>query len=355
MAAVSPHCLGTILLWLLPFHGVHVSSLSFSFNFSQTGSHNRADLNIFYLNSTHPNSHESPDPDAYLFDSSTAMAGPSIGRVLHTEPVLLWDDTNGEIASFNMSMALCLRTRQAGSSTRSSSDDARMAFGLYQLAIPQLSSNGANQRRSNPNATAGEDPVMEVQFDSYLRKKMDESRGHMISVDVNYVVSKVQVDTTFPGTGSTSNLSSGCTMMLAEIGYDGGTKRLDTGIRIGDVAHHINASVDMRRSLPREVAIGFLSTTGQPIELHNVLSWSFNSTLGRKDSSLVPPELAPQPRANDTTPAMPWKQLLVRLEPWNWSVELNLQIQFQRIWERLSVAFNSSFSVSLMYGIANWN
>ncbi|EEE69499.1 hypothetical protein OsJ_28943 [Oryza sativa Japonica Group] len=51
----------------------------------------------------------------------------------------------------------------------------------------------------------------------------------------------------------------------------------------------------MRRCLPEVVAVGFSASTGSSIEVHRVLSWSFNSTLTWMDFSVMPPGAAPVP------------------------------------------------------------
>ncbi|KAJ4714595.1 putative Kinase [Melia azedarach] len=43
--------------------------------------------------------------------------------------------------------------------------------------------------------------------------------------------------------------------------------------------HGLSYAVDLREILPERVRIGFSASTGQWVEIHNILSWSFNSTL----------------------------------------------------------------------------
>lgn len=343
MAAVTTRSSILFLLLSLP----SVSSLSFNFNFSQPNGYNTAELNIFHLNSTHLNSGEG--------SNDTDMVSGSIGQVLYAHPVPLWDDVTGENASFTMSAAFCLRIYQG--TTSSNSTESRVAFflGPYdRLAVPWPSGYGTN-RSDGFNGTTGRDQFMAVEFDAYLQEKLDSSNSnYMVSADINYIISKGQVNTTF--LGNTKNLSSGCMMIMnAQIDYNGCTKRLDIGLRIDDFSHHINKIVDLRRSLPREVAIGFLSSVGQPIELRNVLRWSFNSTLGRENSSVMLPTTM-EPESEETTSSIDlWRQILVSLDPWNWSVELNLQFQFQRIWDRLNLVLSSSFNVSVIYRVPDRN
>lgn len=344
MAAMTIHSPILFLLLSLP----RVSSLVFNFNFSQPNGYDTAELNIIHLNSTHLNSDEG--------SNGTDMRSGGIDQVLYSQPVLLWDDFTGENASFTMSTAFCLRIYQGV--TSSYSTESRVAFFLGPYGRPAVrppSSYGTNHSNDS-NGTTSNDQVMSVEFDAYLQEKLDSSgNNYMVSVDVNYIVSKIQVNTTFPG--NSKNRSSGCMMIMkAQIDYNGCTKRLVIGLRIDNVSHHINQTVDLRRSLPREVAVGFLSSTGQPIELRNVLHWSLSSTLGHANSSVMLPKMEPESEESRSSMAT-WKQILVSLEPWNWSVELSLQFQFQRIWERLNLALSSTFNVSLNYIVPDrdWN
>ncbi|CAL5074752.1 unnamed protein product [Urochloa decumbens] len=357
MATDRPHLLAPILVFsFLSLPGV-TTSQSFNFNFSQPGIFDHGDLKAFFLNSTHPYS-QVDSADAYaepnkteMIHSDTEMTSQIIGGVLYTKPVTLWDEATSEVASFRLRLAFCLRNFQGSTSKNATVSRMAIFLGQHQRGVPaSMTSNGTNY--SNPNATTSKDQIIEVEFDAYLQEKKGDGLSRTVSIDVNYIVSKAQVNTTFPS--NTMNNSSGCSMMIVQIDYDGGRKRLDTSLQFGDVSHHINASVDLRKTMPKEAAIGFLSTTDQPIELHNVLSWSFNSTLGRTDATMIeaPSEMAPQtPVINSSTD--PWWEIIFRLDPRGWSMELNLQFQFERIWDRISMAVNSSFSITLVYGIPN--
>ena len=68
--------------------------------------------------------------------------------------------------------------------------------------------------------------------------------------------------------------------MSAEISYDSITGMLVVVLQInGTSSYRLNSSVDMRNSLPEEVAVGFCAATGGSVEVHQLLSWSFASTL----------------------------------------------------------------------------
>ncbi|KAE8775543.1 Lectin-domain containing receptor kinase A4.2 [Hordeum vulgare] len=50
-------------------------------------------------------------------------------------------------------------------------------------------------------------------------------------------------------------------------------------LQIGDTTYRVNTTIDLRQFLPNLVAIGFSGATGMAVELHQIVSWSFESTL----------------------------------------------------------------------------
>ncbi|CAD6268982.1 unnamed protein product [Miscanthus lutarioriparius] len=60
-------------------------------------------------------------------------------------------------------------------------------------------------------------------------------------------------------------------------------------LTINGTSYNVNATVDLRSYLPEHVAVGFSAATGIGGELHQILSWSFTSTLQE------PPAPAPAP------------------------------------------------------------
>ncbi|OEL18003.1 hypothetical protein BAE44_0020979 [Dichanthelium oligosanthes] len=222
MATVIPHRLAPILCSLLCLPSVIASQQSFHFNFSHPDSFNHADLKFFFLNSsTHPSSEEGP-PVAYV-EPRTEMTSQNIGGVVYTQPVMLWDEGTSEVASFRLSLAFCLRDYQGGLSKNSTVSRMAIFLGQRQLAVPPpMMSNGANH--SKPNTTTSKDQTIEVEFDAYLQQtRHNVCHSHTIRVDVDYIVSKAQVNMTF--SSNTVNQSSGCTMMIVQIDYDGRRKR----------------------------------------------------------------------------------------------------------------------------------
>ncbi|CAD6219640.1 unnamed protein product [Miscanthus lutarioriparius] len=67
--------------------------------------------------------------------------------------------------------------------------------------------------------------------------------------------------------------------LAADVAYDNSTETLSVTLRMNGAPYRVSANVDMRRSLPQMVAVGFSAATGRNVEAHQLLSWSFNSSL----------------------------------------------------------------------------
>ncbi|RLM86222.1 L-type lectin-domain containing receptor kinase IX.1-like [Panicum miliaceum] len=133
------------------------------------------------------------------------------------------------------------------------------------------------------NATS-DDRVVAVEFDTYRNPEWEKNGNH-VGIDVNSIVSVASVspDKTF---------KSGETL-AAEVAYDNSTETLSVTLWMDGTSYRVNASVDMRRSLPEMVAVGFSAATGGNIEVHRLLSWSFNYTLASpKDEAITSPGMA---------------------------------------------------------------
>ncbi|CAN6210455.1 unnamed protein product [Urochloa humidicola] len=90
--------------------------------------------------------------------------------------------------------------------------------------------------------------------------------------------------------------------MAARVAYRNDTMLLSVDLQIGDAPYHVSTNVDLRDSLPDTVAVGFSAATGDFVELHQLLSWSFDSDL----EASTPPtprtvneSAAPAPQAHD--------------------------------------------------------
>ena len=70
----------------------------------------------------------------------------------------------------------------------------------------------------------------------------------------------------------------------AWISYYSTTQRLDVFAAYVDISgigmnSSLSITIDLRNVLPEWVRVGFSAATGQLVELHQITSWSFTSTL----------------------------------------------------------------------------
>nr|CAB3456848.1 unnamed protein product [Digitaria exilis] len=295
MAAMRSRSLLSTTLWccllcyLLLSHVIpRAASLSFSFNFSDPSSTctaHDADLAC--------------SGDAYFHSTENAIELTkndisdlnyhSVGRVWHAQPVPLWDPTTGEVASFTTSFTF--RIKPAGASSPELSADG-MAFFLsagHPSGVPPGSYGrnlGLFTDGNNMNAT-GDDRVVAVEFDTYRNEEWEEDGNH-VGIDVNSIVSAASTSPDY-------SIKSG-EILAAEVAFDNSTDILAVKLWMnGTSLYSVKAKVDMRRSLPEVVAVGFSAATGANVEVHRLLSWSFNSTLASRDEAITSPGAAPPP------------------------------------------------------------
>ena len=94
----------------------------------------------------------------------------------------------------------------------------------------------------------------------------------------------IDVSTVKNSENTTTTASLGGTM-TASINFDSSTRMLVATLHFDDdpTVPPVEVSARLRDPLtsllPPEVAVGFSAATGANVELHQILSWSFNSTL----------------------------------------------------------------------------
>ncbi|KAF7040004.1 hypothetical protein CFC21_049939 [Triticum aestivum] len=253
-------------IWSL--HPPRATSHSFSFNFSQPGGYDAQDFSF--------------EGDAYYDSQSRRIeltkggGSPniqnSVGRALHAQPVPLWDVDTGELTRFTTSFTFRIKVNGPVSG-----DGLAFFLGHYPpTSIPDPLDNGKNLGLFNRNVSTvatGDERAVAVEFDTFLNPGIDTSGSHM-GIDVNSIISRAYTNVTVHGKNLTAGLPMTC-----HISYGNDTKILAAVLQIGDVTYHVNTSVDLRQLLPNVVSIGFSGATGVAVELHQIMSWSFNSTL----------------------------------------------------------------------------
>ncbi|WVZ83178.1 hypothetical protein U9M48_030349 [Paspalum notatum var. saurae] len=241
------------LLWL-----PHVTSLSFDYNFSNP---------------------TTPDAINYTGDATAAGdridltrdANWSTGWVSNRQPVRLWDDSTGMVASFTSNFTFAIKAN-------SSSQADGMAFFVrpYNWSLPQDSRGGYLGLVNNPNNSANTyfPPAVGVEFDTNRNVWDPTNTINHVGVDVNNITSAAYTalpDGCFNGT------------MSAWVRYEASSKNLSVTLGFNDLPqlslYNVSATVDFKDSgLPQDVAVGFSGATGDLTELHQILTWSFESS-----------------------------------------------------------------------------
>ncbi|KAI5003949.1 hypothetical protein ZWY2020_031192 [Hordeum vulgare] len=302
---MSPHhhlSVSVYIIICLCYSPGMATALSFSFNFSSSGSGDLCDTELRCERDTRMGS-------GVIELTKNEINGNvlSVGRASYARPVMLWDDATGEVASFSSSFTFQIKPKNSSDDhfglcnfTTAADDNADgMSFFLapYPSRIPPNSwgPNFALFNTSNCFNATGDERIVAVEFDTYLND-WDHSDNH-VGIDVNSIYSKSYMNVT-------KRMVSDDATMTAEISYDNRTGILVARVQMdGDERiYNVNTSVDMKRELPLQVAVGFSAATGFCAELHQVLSWSFSSTID--DDATATASTVPRLRRRSLVPVL---------------------------------------------------
>ncbi|XP_040382553.1 L-type lectin-domain containing receptor kinase IX.1-like [Oryza brachyantha] len=235
------------------------------------------------------------DISANRLDGSIAH---SRGRASYALPIPLWDRDTGEVASFTTRFSFDIYPPPpAGINNKG----AGMAFFLacYPSRLPSAGSYAYNLGLTNQTAdqvAAGDDRFVAVEFDTFndtIVHDPHDTYDHL-GIDVNSVVSKKTL--TLPSFSIVGN-------MTAVVEYDNVTSILAMQLQLGyglsgprhRPPYNLSYKVDLKSVLPEQVSIGFSAATSTSVELHQLRSWYFSSSLEPKVASPSPSPSPPSP------------------------------------------------------------
>ncbi|EXB54101.1 L-type lectin-domain containing receptor kinase IX.1 [Morus notabilis] len=197
----------------------------------------------------------------------------SVGRASFSKPVQLWNNNTGKYADFTAHFTFRIKAND----TKSKYGDGISFFiAPFESDIPANSSGGylALLSPESANDSRRSNPIVAVEFDSY-QNSWDPSSDHVgINVDSiesattikwNSSIKDGRVANAWVSYVSASNILSVYLTYVENPEYSGQSV----------LAHRI----DWKEFLPQSVRIGFSAATGDSYETHNILSWSFISTL----------------------------------------------------------------------------
>lgn len=195
----------------------------------------------------------------------------SVGRASFDQPVKLYDKQTNELTDFTTHFTFVMKAVVA----TQFGDGLSFFIAPFQSDIPKNSSGGYLGLFNNETAfDTNKNQIVAVEFDCF-ENDWDPSSDH-VGINVNSIQSVQNVTWK-------RNIKNG-SIANAWISYNSTTKNLSVFLTYANnPTFHGNSSlshvIDLRDFLPEYVRIGFSAATGQWIEIHNILSWSFNSNL----------------------------------------------------------------------------
>ncbi|GJN11320.1 hypothetical protein PR202_ga29501 [Eleusine coracana subsp. coracana] len=243
-----------LALLFLDFNIACVSPLSFKLNFTESNYDGSATIQFqedaFYNKRIRLTKEELNGQIAY-----------SIGRAVYRDPVTLWDSTTGLLADFTTRFTFKIEAYN-----RSSSNGDGLAFFLspYPSNIPGNSTGGyLGLFSSNSDHSETTNQMVAVEFDSH-QNEWDPDNSH-VGININSIISVANVTWS-------SRINDG-RVANAWITYQASSNNLSVFLTYKDNPifngeSSLSYSVDLRKFLPNEVAIGFSAATGKYVEAH---------------------------------------------------------------------------------------
>ncbi|PIA51936.1 hypothetical protein AQUCO_01000066v1, partial [Aquilegia coerulea] len=195
----------------------------------------------------------------------------SVGRAIFSEPVQLWDSRSGRLTDFETHFSFIINSVNLSMF----GDGLSFYLAPFPSDVPANSTGGflglfSEQSAFNSNANQ----VVAVEFDS-LMNWWDPSANH-VGINVNSIVSVANVTWN-------SSIKDG-REANAWVSYNSSTKRLSAFLTYAENPVYggnstVSYVIDLRDVLPERVSVGFSASTGEWIEIHNILTWEFQSNL----------------------------------------------------------------------------
>ncbi|XBI97571.1 hypothetical protein VPH35_017912 [Triticum aestivum] len=263
---------------LAPVPAAVASPFSFSFDFSNASSYRIEDLKLEGNAAVHDN----------LVDVTCNSFGESpthcTGRVSYAHPVPFYDSATGEVASFQTRFTFAIMLELENNSKTVKGDGMAFFLAYYPSAMPPHSGGGnlglLPSGDDGKSLTAfGNDRFVAVEFDTFNNSWDPDNTVDHIGIDISSMSSvKTTNLTSFSLNGSmttTITFDNTTRMLVADLQFHGNntSRPVQVSAQLPDPVSTL---------LPPQVAVGFSAATGNEMELHQILSWSF-------DSSLAPP------------------------------------------------------------------
>ncbi|KAF0914868.1 hypothetical protein E2562_032789 [Oryza meyeriana var. granulata] len=304
-SATTTCVVGLIMLFAVCYDHLSPAPVAaVSFNYSNFGPEDQKDIRLEGDAAFSADVSFSGDGGGWIDISANRLEGSiahSRGRASYARPIPLWDKDTGQVASFTTRFSFVIYPPPpAGINNKG----AGMAFFLacYPSRLPSAGSYAYNLGLTNQTADQvadGDDRFVAVEFDTFndtIVHDPDATYDHL-GVDVNSVVSKKTL--TLPSFSILGN-------MTAVVEYDNVSSILAMELQLGyglngprHRAYNLSYKVDLKSVLPEQVSVGFSAATSTSVELHQLRSWYFSSSLEPKVA--VAPPVAPPSSPTPTT------------------------------------------------------
>lgn len=198
----------------------------------------------------------------------------SLGRALYASPIRIYDNTTNNVASFVTSFSFLIKAPN-----RLTAADG-LAFFLAPIDTQPQKPGGFLGLFKDKDFDKS-NQIVAVEFDTFVDEEWDP-QGRHIGIDVNSVNSVKTTGFTLAN-GQVANVF---------ISYEASTKILSASLVFPSrqSSYIVSSVVDLKDVLPEFVRVGFSATTGISegfVESHDILSWSFESTLSTEDNNNV--------------------------------------------------------------------
>lgn len=208
-----------------------------------------------------------PSDSTYLRLTQTDNSGNALqsraGQVVYSRPIIFWDKKSK--ANFETSVKFIIKPING--------DPNGPADGLVFFIDAVNSSVRESGGYFGAFDISGKTPsVFAVEFDIFVNEDFDPSFRH-VGIDIESQVSSnvTAVDDGIVGQEVT-----------ASIKYDAVTHLISVQGSAGGKSFEVSYVHDLSSILPQNVQVGISGATGGAVAVHDVISWSFSSTMVRK-------------------------------------------------------------------------
>lgn len=229
------------------------------------------------------------DPNVFLLGNASVSGGAlrltntdqlgkpvphSVGRALHVTPIHLWNKNNGELADFSSGFSFVVNPK--GSTLRGDGFAFFLTSANLNFLIPKNSSGGyLGLFKPETALDPSKNQIVAIEFDSFTNDWDPNSPNQSphVGIDVDSIKSVATVP--WP-----SELEPDNAVAHASLNYNSEDKRLSVFVGYPDNRNAtVSTIVDLRNVLPEWIRVGFSASTGDLVETHDILNWSFEAAL----------------------------------------------------------------------------